>query len=135
MGFFARQTRETTGLKRTPALLPPSDYGSLYRNVCSLAADPTTPTVLYAGTYGTGVFKSTDKGDHWNAVNTGLTDLHVGSLVISSVAPATLTVATDSGIFRLVRGGATWTMANVGITNHTLALAVDPNAGGRLCRH
>ena len=63
-------------------------------------------------------------------MNTGLSDLHAGSLVISSVAPATLTVATDSGIFRLVRGGATWTMANVGITNHTLALAVDPQTPG-----
>ena len=106
------------------------DDGALHRNVTSLAADPKAPTVLYASTDGGGVFCSTDKGDHWTLMNTGLSDLHAGSLVISSVAPATLTVATDSGIFRLVRGGATWTMANVGITNHTLALAVDPQTPG-----
>ncbi|MGB9666347.1 MAG: stalk domain-containing protein, partial [Candidatus Cryosericum sp.] len=100
------------------------DDGTLHRNVTSLAADLTTPTVLYAGTYGTGVFKSTDKGDHWTPMNTGLSDLHASSLVISPVSPATLAVATDSGIFRW--DGTTWTMANAGITNHTLALAVDP---------
>ncbi|HZL82167.1 MAG TPA: stalk domain-containing protein [Candidatus Deferrimicrobium sp.] len=106
------------------------DDGTLHRNVTSLAADPAMPMVLYAATNGGGVFCSTDKGDHWTPMNTGLSDLHAGSLVISSVAPATLTVAADSGIFRLVRGGATWTMANAGITNHTLALAVDPQTPG-----
>lgn len=100
------------------------DDGTLHRHVTSLAADPATPMVLYAATNGTGVFKSTDKGDHWTPMNTGLSDLHAGSLVISPVSPATLTVATDSGIFRW--DGTTWTMANAGITNHTLALAVDP---------
>lgn len=104
--------------------------GALHGNVTALAADPATPMVLYAATNGGGVFCSTDKGDHWTPMNTGLSDLHAGSLVISSVAPATLTVATDSGIFRLAGGGTTWTLANAGITNHTLALAADPQTPG-----
>jgi len=103
-----------------------SDDGALYRNVSSLAADLTTPTVLYAGTDGTGIFKSTDKGDHWTAVNTGLTDLHVGSLVISPIVPATLYVNTGDGIFRSVNGGTAWTAANTDTTSHAIALAVDP---------
>src|SRR3989449_2612036 len=39
----------------------------------ALAIDPQTPTTLYAGTSGHGVFKSTDGGGNWSAVNTGLT--------------------------------------------------------------
>ena len=44
------------------------------RCVYALAIDPLTPTTLYAGTYGGGVFKSTDGGASWSAVNTGLTN-------------------------------------------------------------
>ena len=39
----------------------------------ALAIDPATPSTLYAGTYGGGVFKSTNGGAAWSAVNTGLT--------------------------------------------------------------
>ena len=106
--------------------LDSANDGTRYRNVSSLAADPTTPTVLYAGTDGAGVFKSTDKGDHWIVVNTGLTDLHAGSLVVSPIVPVTLYVSTGGGIFRSVNGGAAWTAVNAGLTNHTIALAVDP---------
>ena len=40
--------------------------------VYALAIDPTTPSTLYAGTGSDGVFKSTDGGGSWSAVNTGL---------------------------------------------------------------
>src|SRR3989442_1489791 len=43
-----------------------------YSYVPALAIDPQTPTTLYAGTSGSGVFKSTDGGASWSAVNTGL---------------------------------------------------------------
>ncbi len=40
------------------------------------------PTTLYAGTYGGGVFKSTNGGANWSAVNTGLTNTYVHALAI-----------------------------------------------------
>jgi disulfide bond formation protein DsbB len=45
------------------------DGGMVY----ALAIDPTTPSTLYAGTLGFGVFKSTNGGGNWSAVNAGLT--------------------------------------------------------------
>jgi len=41
--------------------------------VLALAIDPSTPSTLYPGTQGAGVFKSIDSGNTWNAANTGLT--------------------------------------------------------------
>ena len=38
----------------------------------ALAIDPSAPGTLYAGTSGGGVFKSTDGGVSWSAINTGL---------------------------------------------------------------
>ncbi len=41
--------------------------------IYALAIDPATPSTLYAGTDGGGVFKSTNGGGNWSAFNTGLT--------------------------------------------------------------
>src|SRR5438034_1355723 len=41
--------------------------------VRALAIDPSTPATLYGGTNPNGVFKSTDGGTSWTAVNSGLT--------------------------------------------------------------
>jgi hypothetical protein len=58
--------------------------------VSALAIDPTTPTTLYAGTFGSGVFKSTTGGSAWRAVNTGLTNTRVRTLAITPTTPTTL---------------------------------------------
>ncbi len=44
-------------------------------DIRALAIDPATPSTLYAGTGYGGVFKSTDGGENWEAVNTGLLNL------------------------------------------------------------
>lgn len=41
-------------------------------SVITLAIDPLTPTVLYVGIAGGGVYKSTNGGENWSAANTGL---------------------------------------------------------------
>ncbi len=42
--------------------------------VYDLEISPTAPATLYAATGGDGVFKSTNGGESWSAVNTGLTN-------------------------------------------------------------
>ena len=68
--------------------------------IYTLAVDPVTPTILYAGTGG-GVFKSTDGGGTWSAFNTGLTDLYVWALAIDPQTPTSLYAGTyRSGVFK-----------------------------------
>ena len=50
-------------------------HGPECGRVYALAIDPQTPSMLYAGTYGGGVFKSTDGGTSWGTFDNGLTDL------------------------------------------------------------
>ena len=64
--------------------------------VNALALDPVTPTTLYAGTGG-GVFKSTDGGANWSAVNSGLTSTCVFALAIDPATPTTLYAGTGGG--------------------------------------
>ena len=77
-------------------------------SISALAVDPQTPTTLYAGTTSAGVFKSTDGGTHWRAVNAGLGATTVRALAIDPQTPTTLYAATwDRGIFKSTDGGPT----------------------------
>ena len=82
-------------------------------NALAIASGP--PATLYAGTL-SGVFRSTTGGGTWSAINTGLSDLSVLSLVIDPVVPATLYAGTASTVFKSVNGGDTWSHpANIGL--------------------
>jgi hypothetical protein len=71
----------------------------------SLAIDPAAPQIIYAGSRlswdGAVVYRSTNGGDDWSVLNTGLTADRAYALAI---APKTFTVyvGTDGGMFRLV---------------------------------
>jgi photosystem II stability/assembly factor-like uncharacterized protein/surface antigen len=98
-----------------------------------LAIDPQTPSILYAGTFGGGIFKSTNGGTNWTAVNTGLTNLEVTSLAIDPQTPNTLYAGTGSGIFKSTDGGANWTAINTGLTiTRIYGLAIDPQTPNTL---
>jgi photosystem II stability/assembly factor-like uncharacterized protein len=80
----------------------------------------TTEGVLYAGTWGGGLFRSMDGGDSWTAVNAGLTSTTIWSLAVSGT---TLYASTNGGVFRSEDEGQTWFPANTGLPS-TGALAV-----------
>ena len=75
-------------------------------NINALAIDPTTPTTLYAGTDGGGVFKSTNGGGNWGAVNTGLTATYVSALAIDPETPTTLYAGTRAAACSRARTAA-----------------------------
>src|SRR2546430_7068457 len=73
--------------------------------IAALAIDPMTPGVLYAAAGG-GVFKSTNGGASWSAVNTGLPNSsYVSVLAIDPQTPATLYAGTYGGLFKSYDGG------------------------------
>jgi len=102
-------------------------------NVSALAIDPATPATLYAGTSG-GVFKSTDGGANWSAVNTGLTATNIQALAIDPATPTTLYAGTwGGGVFKSTNGGESWSAVNTGLTNTDVrALAIDPDTPATL---
>ena len=70
--------------------------GPYGRYVGVLAIDPTAPATLYVGTNG-GVFKSTDSGGTWAAVNTGLPTLDVRALALDPTGATTLYAGLADG--------------------------------------
>ncbi len=109
----------------------------LYRNdstgITDLVLDPNNPEILYAafwqawrtpwqlvsGGAGSGIFKSTDGGEHWTEItrNPGLPTGVIGNIGLA-VSPVNskhlwaIIEADSGGVFRSTDGGATWTRTN-----------------------
>jgi photosystem II stability/assembly factor-like uncharacterized protein len=79
-------------IKRTEVGTGWDNAGVFADDVSSLAIDPQESNTLYATTLtGGGVFKSTDRGTSWNAINSGLPAISSGRLALTEVH----TVAID----------------------------------------
>jgi hypothetical protein len=72
--------------------------------ITGLAIDPQSPNKVYASTFdiwsgygGHGVYQSTDGGQHWQPINTGLTHRFVLPLAIDPLSPQKLYAGTFGG--------------------------------------
>jgi len=72
---------------------------------------------LIAGTYGKGIFLSTDNGSGWKRVTTLDTSLYIYSLYYDTAA---VLAGTDKGAFRSTDNGLHWTAIDSGLTNHSV---------------
>ena len=93
--------------------------------VSALLLDPSSPSVVWEGTYGGGLFVSRDGGGRWSRVATA----GVGDVVndLAAVPGGSLFAATNDGVLRSDDGGTGWVLANAGLTDTTVySVAVDP---------
>src|ERR1700693_2047326 len=77
--------------------------------ILALAVNPSEPATLYAAAYGGGIYRSTDAGETWKAINDGVTDYFVRSLAVDPANPSTVYAGSDNGgLFKSVDGGESW---------------------------
>lgn len=95
--------------------------------VSTLTIDRQTPSMIYVGTSGGGVFITTDAGQTWTVINAGLTDTKITALVIDPRTPGNVYVGTADGkVFRSLTGGSSWSPLHNGLTARTVwTLAID----------
>ncbi len=96
------------------------------RDVRSLAIAPDS-SVIYAGTFDEGVFRSTDGGQIWAGVSAGLSSLAVRALAINPSAPSVVFAGTDTGVYARY-GGGPWILADDVAGSRVSALAVEAGA-------
>ncbi|MCX5976565.1 MAG: hypothetical protein NTV33_06990 [Coprothermobacterota bacterium] len=96
--------------------------------VYSLVIDPSNPQILYAGTLGSGVFKSSNGGTGWSASSSGLTNSAVMCQAIDPSNPQILYAGTfGGGVFKSSTGGGDWTSSSTGLRNSLVySLIIDP---------
>lgn len=91
-------------------------------------AHPTALNTVYAASDGGGVFRSTNAGARWSAVNGDLGNLNARALAADPSAPGVLYLGTrGGGVFKTTNGGDAWTANSQGLANRDVrAFAVDP---------
>lgn len=79
-----------------PTYAARSDCGPPAGLAYASAIHPTNANILYAGTYGGGIFQSNDADRGWNCVSSGMTSLHAAS-VATGLVNAEITDAGAEG--------------------------------------
>ncbi|HYG16388.1 MAG TPA: T9SS type A sorting domain-containing protein [Bacteroidia bacterium] len=82
---------------------------------------------LLVATTQQGVYKSTDNGDNWSAINTGL-PINKTITAFAAETGVLLASTADLGVFRSVDNGQTWQTANNGMLDNNV-LDLESSAG------
>lgn len=102
--------------------------------VLALAVDPAHSSTIYAGTYGFGVFVSTNGGSSWSAAANGMRDTRVGSITVGPQGAAATPLYAGTlggGVYESLDGGESWTPSNQGLLASVVySVANDPAAAG-----
>lgn len=94
-----KQTYDTNGLTEV----------TWQTNVYSIDIAPSNPDILYAGGESGGLWKTTDKGLHWELLTVHVLHGAFGAVKIHPDDPNTVYAGTGSKIIKTTDGGATWT--------------------------
>src|ERR1041385_9429238 len=85
-------------------------------------------TKIFAGTYGGGVYLSTNNGTSWTAVDSGLTNLYVQDLAVSGTNLFAGTA--NGGVFLSTDNGTSWGPVNSGLTALNVGALASGGSGG-----
>jgi len=95
----------------------------------NIEIDPSDDTVVYVGTNGHGVFKTTDSGLTWEAADSGIRTPFIdgpGALCIHPLMPATIFAGTlKGGICKSTNAGKSWEHV-FGKNTFIYGMAIDP---------
>ena len=109
--------------------ISPTWLGPEGGKIVTLAIDPIHPDTLFAGTWGSGVFKTTNAGQNWYPVNTGLENKLIWSLAVNPLQPEVLYAGTYRGkLYKSLNGGLSWFLSSAGIQDQAIiyAIAINP---------
>ncbi len=106
--------------------------------ITCLAVSPTNSNVVYAGTPGAGVYKTTNGGQTWQAMFDTQSSLYIGAISIdpnnnnviyvgTGDPSIPFTVFVGDGLYKSSDGGLTWT--NIGLNNSKIInkILINPN--------
>ncbi len=101
----------------------------------SFAIDPGQNDNIYAGHYGSGVYKSFDQGTTWYRKSVGLSNLVIQSLATHPTNSNIVFAGTyKGGIYKSTNAGESWQASNGGVLNNHIIydIEIDPSNPQRM---
>ncbi|MDE3059031.1 MAG: hypothetical protein KGJ59_13855, partial [Bacteroidota bacterium] len=86
--------------------------------------------ILYVGTGGGNIYRSTDVGEHWTNVASNLTPDFITCILVNS--SNYVFAGSNTGIFRSTDNGATWVKTNSGIVSGSVVYALVETSNGAI---
>ena len=107
----------------------PTPVGPVGGTFTSFAIDPGQNDNIYAGHFGSGVYKSFDQGTTWYRKNVGLGSLTIQSLAAHPISSSIVFAGTyGKGIYKSTNAGESWRASNGGVLNNHIIydIEIDP---------
>ena len=113
-----------------------TELNGLPNRVCmDIAVHPTAPTTLYAvfaGFNSPHVWRSTNNGANWAAIDNGLPDIPTNTILIDPLQPGHLYVGNDLGVWLSQDAGASWEAWSADAPQAMLAMHLSISADRKL---
>jgi len=103
-----------------------TSHGPAYKVIKCISFSPQDTSVVFAGAFGWGVFKSTDAGVNWTNMKVGITNGYVRS--IHAITNSLVFCGTNDGVFKSTDGAATWSLV-LATPFSVRGLTSDPSTG------
>lgn len=104
----------------------PVAVGPVGGTFTAFAIDPGQNDNIYAGHYGSGVYKTFDQGTTWYRKSVGLGNLVIQSLATHPTSSAIVYAGTYSGgIYRSTNAGESWQASNGGVLNNHIIYDIE----------
>ena len=106
-----------------------SQLGPTGGEITALVIDPLDSQIIYAGTFGGGIYKSIDGGKTWQDSSRGLIDLYIQSMAIDPKHPDTVYAGMYRfGVYKSTNGGLSWSATGPGLNAYPIVydVQVDP---------
>jgi len=119
-------------LIRTEEPIPVGPVGGTFT---SFAIDPGQNDNIYAGHFGSGVYKTFDQGTTWYRKSLGLGILRIQSLATHPTSSAIVYAGTyEGGIYKSTNAGESWQASNGGVLNNHIIydIEIDPSNPQRM---
>lgn len=126
-GVYRSDDAAMTWKKINRGLIPETELmAAMALGVNAIEIDRTKSDIVYAGTT-KGLFRTVDKGEHWERIGQSVTDPFISSVVLHPTDSSQLYLGGPAGVWKSSDDGKTWQAMNNGMaTLNIRALALAP---------
>jgi len=110
-----------------------SGFADTCSSVYSVAVHPTNSNIVWAGTRGGGIYRTTNSGGSWNLVSAD-TFYNIYSLAVSTINPNIVFAGADTRVYKSTDAGSSWFISSTGLSGWSFyGLEISPTNPSILC--